>query len=357
VAKSLKIASMNLLNLSAPGQVTHNGKVNLDEKTYADKVAWTAARLRTLKADIFGFQECWSKSALFACFEKAGLAHDYEIVARDAEPGRVQVAAAVRKKLPILSDPSEMWIEKFPRQAQFIKRPPKPGEPINTIDVRIDRFSRPILNLAIKVGSTTTLRFFVIHLKSKLATELDADEATNPSIRKHSRAIGEAISTIRRTAEVAALRIILNKELKETRTPVAVVGDLNDGHLSTTAQILSAQPPYKLFFASQIGSRPTKGADVGLYSAQTLQQYRSIRDVYYTYDHESILDSLDHIFVSEEFYDHSPFRIWSFHDMITLNDHLHTRADHSKVESDHGLIMARFDFKPAGAEIVEPVEE
>lgn len=339
----LSIATFNLLNLSAVGQTTYNRARPIEQEVFEKKIAWIAEQLRELKADLYGFQEVWSREALMTCFRAAGLEGEYTIVARDAEPGRVQTAAAIRKRYRILNDPSLHWIEAFPPEAKLIKRPPKPGEPLNTMELRIEQFSRPVLNLELRIDAQVKLRFFVIHLKSKLGMDLDKEEASDPAIKPHAKALGEALSAIRRTAEVAALRVWLNKELRDTRTPVAVVGDLNDGHLSTTAAILSAQPPVKLFEASTIGNEPTKAGDIGLYSAQMLQEYRSIRDVYYTYDHKDILESLDHIFVSEEFYQHSPNRIWTFRDLRVINDHIHTRASRDQVKSDHGIIVARFD--------------
>jgi endonuclease/exonuclease/phosphatase family metal-dependent hydrolase len=347
----ISIATFNLLNLSAVGQTTYNTSRPIDQETFDRKVEWIAEKLNDIDADLIGFQEVWSEEALLACFEKAGLRAKYEIVARNAQPGLVQVAAAVRRKFKILNAPDQRWIEDFPPETKLIKRPPRTGEPLNTMTVEISKFSRPVLNLELKVDKDVTLRFFVVHLKSKLGMDLDRQEAEVPAIKAHAKALGEALSTIRRTAEVAALRVWLNKELRDTHTPLVVVGDLNDGHLSTTAAILSAQPPIKLFAASRVGDRPTKAADVGLYSAQMLQEYRSIRDVYYTYDHENILESLDHIFVSEEFYQHSPMRIWTFRDLRVINDHIHARSKTDKVRSDHGIIVARFDAaRQGGAE-------
>ena len=72
------------------------------------------------------------------------------------------------------------------------------------------------------------IELFATHLNSKLATQLDAEESARPEVRRHSQALGAALSTIRRTAEAAALRIILNEVMRDTDVPVAVVGDFND---------------------------------------------------------------------------------------------------------------------------------
>ena len=353
--KALSVASFNLLNLAEPGQVTHQGSQPLDQATYDRKVRWIADKLTDIRADLIGFQEVWSVKALTDCFVAAGLEDKYTLVARDGPPGLVQVAAAVRKTYPVAANPDGHWIEDFPPELQLIKRPPKRGKPLNTMHVEITKFSRPILALTLQMEAGLTLRFCVIHLKSKLPMDLDDKEADDPKISVHRDAIGSALSTIRRTAEVAALRVWLNKELRDTRVPYVVAGDMNDGHLSNTAAILSAQPPQKLFAASRVGAKPSKAGDVGLYSAQMLQEFRSLRDVYYTYVHENVMESLDHIFVSEEFYDHSPNRIWTFRELKVLNDHIHFRAKGDKIRTDHGIVIARFDAAKTESEPEPPI--
>jgi endonuclease/exonuclease/phosphatase family metal-dependent hydrolase len=342
---AITIATMNLLNLAKPGQVTHKKSTPLDQETYVQKVKWIASKLTEMKADIIGFQEVWSAEALADCFKEAKLDSKYTIVARDGPPGLVQVAAAIAKKYDVMTPMASAWIENFPPEFVLKKRPPGPGEQLNTMEVLMKQFSRPVLGLDVRIETGLTLRFYVIHMKSKLKMNLDSEEFAVAAIRPHATALGEALSTIRRTAEVAALRVMLNKELKETQLPIVVVGDLNDGHLSTTAAILSSQPPHKLFAASRVGNEPTQAGDIGLYSAQTLQQYRSLRDVYYTYDHENVMESLDHVFVSEEFYEHSPKSIWTFRELRVMNDHVHFRKSNDKVVSDHGIVVAKFDAK------------
>ena len=69
-------------------------------------------------------------------------------------------------------------------------------------------------------------------------------QANRDKYQKHAKGIGSAISTIRRTAEAAALRFILSEQMKQTQTPVIVIGDINDGQHSNTANILTEQPKF-----------------------------------------------------------------------------------------------------------------
>lgn len=341
MSRAISFASVNLLNLARPGQATHPGATPISQSLYDAKVAWVAKIIDGTDADVYAFQEVWSEEALRDCFDASVKGFQYTVVARDGPAGKVQVGAAFRHtRLDLLT---HGWIEEFPDGVKLVKRAAGAGQPDHQMLATIDRFSRPVLQLRLRQSDGQELTFMSIHLKSKLAMQLDRQEYDDPDVRRHRRALGEALSAIRRTAEAVALRVHLNVLLEGSNEPVVIAGDLNDGHLSTTAQIISAQPPVKLFKASTIGSAPTKSQDVGMYSAQMLQEFRSVRDVYYTYEHESLLESLDHIFVSEEFYEHSPKSLWAFRELIVLNDHVHTRKNDDKVISDHGVILVRFD--------------
>jgi predicted extracellular nuclease len=186
------------------------------------------------------------------------------------------------------------------------------------------------------------IHVYVCHFKSKGPTKVfredwfRADEAT---YKKHATGIGAALSTVRRTAEAAALRLILSKQMKGTRTPVVVIGDINDSQHSNTVNILTEQP--RFLVGDSMG-----GGDTSLYTAQTLQEYRNSRDVYYTHIHQDMMESLDHILVSEEFYDNSRRRLWMFDGMTVNNDHLNFDRHKEDGTNDHGIVCATFKFRP-----------
>ena len=120
-----------------------------------------------------------------------------------------------------------------------------------------------------------------------------------------------------------------------------VIGDLNDSQHSNTLNIMTGQPNYLLSGYSKGGS------DVNLYSVGTLQEYRSQRDVYYTHVFNKTRESLDHILVSQEFYDNSFKRIWAFKGMDIRNDHLNADDHKASGSSDHGIVHATFEYRPA----------
>ena len=150
--------------------------------------------------------------------------------------------------------------DKFPKEVKLDLKddPNDPQSP--EIKVTINAFSRPVLRFQVKLrDDQTPTEVFVTHLKSKLPT--DVSEApwfvAKPEMFKpHQNALGAGISTIRRTAEAVALRVILTGVMKGTATPVIVLGDINDGQSSNTANILTEQPNFLV-------GEATGGADVG----------------------------------------------------------------------------------------------
>ena len=211
------------------------------------------------------------------------------------------------------------------------------------ISVHIPGFSRPVLNFQVALRDAPPLvEVFVAHLKSKLPTQINGEtwyDADPETYRDHRNALGGAISTIRRTAEATALRVLLTEVMKGTETPVLVLGDLNDGQHSNTINILTEQPNYLV--GESLG-----GADIGLYTAQTLQEYRDTRDVYYTHVHQDLRESLDHVLVSEQFYDHSRRRKWLFDGLSINNDHLNDEDHRATGTGDHGVVKVAFRWKP-----------
>ena len=65
----------------------------------------------------------------------------------------------------------------------------------------------------------------------------------------------------------------------------------------------------------------------------------TFRDVYYTHEFRRRRDALDHILVSEEFFEGSNEQIWSLSDTRLWVDHIDDNETHT---SDHGLIRASF---------------
>jgi len=336
--KDISFTTFNLYNLNEPGLPIYSGN-GWDGDIYAKKVEWTRRALEVMKADVFGFQELWHEASLKAAVEAAGMAADHTLLVPPGQTGQRIVCAGLVRSDILTSDP--VWIDKFPEAFKLESRgdDPQTGE----IEVRIDAFSRPVLHFTVDPGASGhDIHVFVCHFKSKAPTQVWREpwyNADRDTYRQHTEAIGSGLSTIRRTAEATALRIILTEQLKHTKTPVVVLGDCNDGQHSNTLNILTGQPRF-------LHALSSGGSDTDLYTCQTLQQYRSQTDVYYTHVYNDTRESLDHILVSEEFYDQSRDRIWAFDGLEIANDHLNADDHKETGTNDHGIVRARFRYRP-----------
>jgi len=339
----LSIGTFNLYNLNEPGLALYRDRDGWSQSEYERKIEWTQRSIRLLHPDILGFQELWHRASLARALEAASLANDYDLLAPEDANGTHIVCAAIVRKGLLLGEPE--WIIAFPQAFVLKSAGDDPQTP--AISVNIASFSRPVLHFQVRPRRDyDPIHVYVCHLKSKNPTEVFREawfRADTATYQKHQTNLGAALSTIRRTAEAAALRFLLSEQMKGTRTPVIVLCDINDAQNSNTANILTEQPRYLV--GDSLG-----GGDVSLYTAQTLQEYRSTRDVYYTHIFQDMMESLDHVLVSEEFYDNSRHRIWMFDGMTVNNDHLNF-ADHKQSgTNDHGLICAHFKYKPIKVE-------
>ncbi|MGE0350585.1 endonuclease/exonuclease/phosphatase family protein [Hydrogenophaga sp.] len=338
--RQLSIGSFNLYNLNEPGLPIYTDRDGWTQAEYDLKIDWAARQLRMLKADVFGFQELWHAASLARVLEAAGLAAEYDLLAPpEANGSRITCSAIVRKGL--LQGAPE-WIADFPPGFVLQSRGDDPQTP--RIAVNIEGFSRPVLHFTIRPREAgPDVHVYVCHFKSKGPTKVFNEtwyKANRPLYTKHATGLGAALSTIRRTAEAAAVRFLLSEQMKDNDTPVIVLGDINDGQHSNTANILTEQPRYLV-------GESKGGGDTALYTAQTLQEYRDTRDVYYTHVYQDIRESLDHILVSQEFYDNSKKRIWIFDGLSINNDHLNFDDHKADGTTDHGVIRATFKYKPA----------
>jgi endonuclease/exonuclease/phosphatase family metal-dependent hydrolase len=338
--RTLSVASFNLYNLNKPGVPLNGGAPGWTDAEYERKLDWTARNLSFLKSDVFAFQELWHADALGDALTRAQLSADYDVLVPPQTDGKRIVCAAIVAKGLLTGTPE--WIEDFPPKFKLASRGDDPQTP--QVDVRITGFSRPVLHFTVKPrDDDDEIHVYVCHFKSKRPTEVFREawfNADKAFYSKHSNALGAALSTIRRSAEAAALRMLLTEQIKGNTTPVIVLGDINDGQHSNTANILTGQPQYLV--GDSIG-----GSDTALYTAQTLQEFRDTRDVYYTHVFQRMRESLDHILVSEQFYDHSRRRRWLFDGMTINNDHLDFDNHKADGTNDHGIIRAVFKHRPA----------
>lgn len=325
MAGDISFASFNLYNLQEPGQRYHRN--TMTQELYDEKLSWTQAMLKEVDADIIVFQELWAKRCLEDVFSDpalSGYTLTYICDPPDNSWYSIAVAVAVRSPWRVKR---KTKIKKLPFDGLY-KVDQRDGED-DDFDLKITSFSRTVLNLLVENTASTDVpdfRLFAAHLKSKLPS----NSSHVPS--RHRSTMGAAASTIRRTAEAAGLRWLLNNAMKGTDTPTVVVGDLNDDPRSNTLAILTEQPSL---------AHTARGGDNALYSVLQMQQLESYRDVYYTHEYKRMKDTLDHILVSQEFFEPSARSKWKHRGTRIWNDYLDDDARHT---GDHGIIRAEFKF-------------
>jgi predicted extracellular nuclease len=337
-ARDISFASFNLLNLQIPGEAVYGDKDGWDQNTFDKKTEFTARALSRLDADVIGFQELWAKDALQPALDTSALAQTHTLLVPEAHSNKKIICAAAVRTEMLVGEPE--WIEDFPEECVLSSTGDDPQQP--DISVALSGFSRPVMHLKVQPDPRTpVIHVFVSHFKSRRPTQIWRErnwydkEVHGP----HATALGYAISTIRRTAEAAALRVIITDLTKKSNTPVVLLGDMNDGKESNTLNVLSEQPTY-------LSPLSSGGGDNALYTAQTMQEYRSTRDVYYTHVYKGQRESLDHIMFSQEFYDNSKKRLWAFDEMLVQNDHLNYNDHKESGTNDHGIVRVGFRWKP-----------
>lgn len=322
-----KLGTFNVKNLASPGFVFYDRSYT--PRQYEKKVAWTGNVIRLMDADLIGFQEVWSDQALHDAVEAAELSarNAYTTIAfggEDEQGPRVAVAT----NLPVIEE--ARTIEDFPRPVAFQE---------DDLTLSMNRFRRSVLRIVVELHERP-VTVFVAHLKSKRPKFSIPDGATfalEEDLRTADlflRTVGSLRSLVTRAAEATALRALLIEETQDKRHPIVLLGDLNDGLHSVTTDMVTGEVPFKNYaWLRKPGTEERYSADenwtikrrlwdVLLYSVEQLQSRRSLHSPIHTHIYGGRYESLDHILVSEEFYDQNPNRIGEVEYLHCFNDHL-----------------------------------
>ncbi len=332
---NFRIATFNVENLILPG-IRYYDRLELLAGDYEAKANWIASIFDRAKAEIVGLQEVWLEEAIRnAAGRSAYFANGAHICAPGASAGENVVGTTARRpRLGLISRfpiKSAQTVLNFPPSVD-LSIPIRTGEgKINSVPIGITQFQRPILRTVVDVDGRDIL-VFVAHLKSKGPMIASGEDGDDPFVAT----LGLARATIVRAAEAAALRHLILADVRKTRTPAIVLGDLNDTPDSASTQIVRGPSPYRsLRRTEQIALW-----DVILYSTFRIASERAGSLHTHIFDGER--DILDHILVSEEFYPRNRGRIGEVVRHVVINDHLRDSNDHPKPEgaSDHGIPVA-----------------
>lgn len=317
-----KIGTFNLFNLVLP-ETPYYGDLEYDRDTYDRKIEWIAGQLRSMDADVVGFQEVFHEAALREALDAAG--GKYAEAAVHLAPGdEGKPCVALASCLPV----REVALHReFPAAARI---------DIGGVALPLDRFSRPVLRARLEMPVGGQVEVFVVHLKSKRPEVPDGADPHDPL----ERAKGKVRSLTIRAAEAAALRAMLLETLGGNRVPVVVVGDCNDVRDSVTTEIVSGTPPWHRM-PMEVKQRIW---DRLLYDVKDVRPRGHRHDVTYTHVHNGRHETLDHILVSQEFMKPNRAHLGVVEYVREFNDHLVDstmfRDPLPRHTSDHAQVVA-----------------
>lgn len=342
--KNFRVCSFNVFNLVSEGVDFYRAGSAYSHDDFVEKTDWIGRQLDEMQVDIVGFQEVFHHAALQEALSKSARFADVEPIVlatkEDDDPVRTP-AVALASRFDLVGEAESITM--IPQDATLTvpagakAADPEDGAENELVSVPIASFSRPVLKATLQVSEDVHVTMFVTHLKSKRPTLLDGEDRDNPI----HRTVGIARSLIRRAAEAAGLRSLIISETQGNDRPVIVVGDVNDGTLAITTQMIAGEQPF--FKLKRELKEPFR--DVLLYTAQQLQARESTRDTYFTHIFNGSYEALDHIMVSEEFHGPNPDRVGEIDYVQVFNDHIIDEMasfdDIPRTRSDHGQVVAK----------------
>ncbi|MCW7537657.1 endonuclease/exonuclease/phosphatase family protein [Aquabacterium sp. A7-Y] len=316
---TLTVATCNTLNLALPGRVFYDNQEPYGLDEYRRKTGWLGQQLRRLNADVLALQEVWDLAALKDVVADSGLSYSH-VLAPGAELGATGT--------PRVALVTRLALESLHSHADF--------PPVAVVDVPElgphARFERPVLHAVLRSKQGLRLHVLVAHLKSKRPKFLQ--DASGEALEDRDDPGVAARATLRslvmRAAEACALRTLVVGLLHRTREPVLLLGDLNDSPHAVTTQMVAATGAV---------AYDRQARDTALFHAYDVQSEPGLRrDVAYSHVYQGWPETLDQIWVSEEFVASSRFALGDVRRVEYFNDHLHEGRDRTR--SDHGFVRA-----------------
>ena len=337
--QELRFATFNVLNLAPPGVRFYVDQEPYAQSEYEAKLQWTAQQLDLLDADVIGFQEIFSQAVLREVLARTQLYRNAHHVGFDPEghadfdrnmrAGVLTPSVALVSRLP-LAGPGTCH-SRMPHGLTIAL----PGA-----EAPVSAFTRPILHAQVIAGDDEPvlpgrpapkpqlIDVFVCHLKSKRPDF----QTTGLSTEQDSYQLGLAMlrSMIRRGAEALGLRYLVSDQLRRQRRPLVVLGDFNDVAAAMTTQLVTGAAERRT-----VRDGPTDR----LFDSYRIQtRSRPVRDVGYTHSHEGVMETIDHVLVSDAFEPGGANAIGEVLEVIYINDHLRLRLPQA---SDHGIVLVR----------------
>lgn len=309
---ALTLATWNLRALQLAGYTPWPDQRPLSPSEYATKTAFLVGRIAGFQPDILGIQEVAQAEAFDELQAALGDRFPYKALGEKGTGSGLRVG--VLSRFPITRVGSHLDI---PPEGQIRLAPD--SEVIGT------QFRRPVLAVQLDIeGSPLTL--VVVHLKAKRPDYFPTEDPgrygeAEPIVM--SRAMGRSL--VVRACEAAGLRALMRQLQLQSKGPVVLMGDFNDGPHSVTTQILGRRaPPH--------GRAPRVDE---FYSTLELHLAQAHAREIYSHVWEGKYEVLDHIVVSGDL-------AARFRDLRCYNDFLGDAGSDLTV-TDHGALVVRLD--------------
>lgn len=351
------IATFNVKNLISAGRNYYrkpDGSWNrYSDTAYARKLTWLAGQLVEMDADHVCLQEVFDVEAL----QDLATRHAEIAALRGLrqDPYTEVIHFPNDRGVPDVPSPGLGYLGRKPvlgtRRVQDLTEDPIILGDAGGLSYSLTATSRPLAFVDIDLGAGQQGTLVNMHLKSKRPL-LDAGDpaAVEENLLFLDRAKGAVGSLILRAGEALAARRELLALMRDSTRPVFVAGDLNDGAEAVTTEVLRGEAPWRFErnFAVKRGFW-----DVELYSAAQIHLRRSEKSDFTTHIYNGHHGTIDHIFLSQEFYYRNTKRLGDLDYMRAFNDHVvdgdFLGAPYESDASDHGQLVAYFSFEPPEA--------
>lgn len=347
------IATFNARNLVNAGTNYYqkpDGSWNrYSQAAFSRKVDWIAEQLLRMNADHICLQEIFHLEALQAVATR----HAELVAERGLNQEPYIEIIHFPNDLSKIDDPSPglgylgRKAIKSQRAVQDISADPITLGSDFGLSYTLTSTGRPISIVEVDLGAGVSGFILNSHLKSKrpmLPRDSAANDASNFLFL--DRAKGAIGSLVLRAGEALALRREALALARNSAVPVFVVGDLNDEGGAVTTEVIAGEAPWR----HESDFDVKKGFwDVELYSAARAHLRRSEHSDFTTHIYNGHYGTIDHIFLSQEFYYRNGRRIGELDYVRAFNDHLIDRdtlgAPSENDASDHGQLVAYFSFE------------
>lgn len=306
---TLRIATLNCLNLARPGVQVYAGVAPYSADEYRAKTQWLSALLDRMQADIVLLQEIFHEQALADVVQGMTLRNNHAAPCfaaplADAHNTRPRLGVLWAKALSLRLD----TLTALPPQC--VVHVPE-GEAHQA-------YSRPLLRATLTHAALPSLTLFNVHLKSRRPQWTQEVQGENPD-DPFVQARAQLRSLLVRAAEASAVRHEVLQLRASAQAPVVVAGDFNDGPTAVTTQLV-ADPQWLRHDGAAHAHRLVNVHDVAGPSVAP-----SAAPIH-THLGASQPERIDHIFLSQEL----AARVTA---VQTYNEHLKESASKSAPQS------------------------